>query len=90
MVRPESVRVGEVADAPEASLRGRIVQTSFLGNQTRVAVSCDTGPMPLTASQFGRERSIVRGLAPDREVAIWWDKNDAVLLPEESTKEEEE
>ena len=90
MVRPESVHVVEPADAPEASLRGRIVQTSFLGNQTRVAVSCDTGPVPLTATQFGRERSIARDLAPDREVAIWWDKNDAVLLPEESTKEEEE
>jgi spermidine/putrescine transport system ATP-binding protein len=90
MVRPESVHVGEVGDAPEASLRGRIVQTSFLGSQTRVAVSCDAVPVPLTASQFGRERATARDLAPDREVAIWWDKDDAVLLPEESTQEEEE
>ena len=89
MVRPESVHVGELADAPEASLRGRIVQTSFLGSQTRVAVSCDAVPVPLTASQFGRERASARELAPDREVAIWWDKDDAVLLPEESTQEEE-
>ena len=35
MVRPESIQVGDPADAPEASLRGRIVQTSFLGSQTR-------------------------------------------------------
>jgi spermidine/putrescine ABC transporter ATP-binding subunit len=89
MVRPESVHVGEVADAPEASLRGRIVQTSFLGSQTRVAVSCDAVPVPLTAAQFGRERLDAPDLAPDREVAIWWDKDDAVLLPEESTQEEE-
>lgn len=90
MVRPESVHVGEPADAPEASLRGRIVQTSFLGSQTRVAVSCDAVPVPLTATQFGRERIAARDLALDREVAIWWDKDDAVLLPEESTQEEEE
>jgi spermidine/putrescine transport system ATP-binding protein len=89
MVRPESVHVGEVSDAPEASLRGRIVQTSFLGSQTRVAVSCDAVPVPLTAAQFGRERADAPDLAPDREVAIWWDKDDAVLLPEESTQEEE-
>ena len=90
MVRPESVHVGEVADAPEASLRGRIVQTSFLGSQTRVAVSCDAVPVPLTAAQFGRERIAARDLAPDREVAIWWDKDDAVLLPEEESTQEEE
>ena len=90
MVRPESVHVGEVADAPEASLRGRIVQTSFLGSQTRVAVSCDAVPVPLTAAQFGRERISARDLAPDREVAIWWDKDDAVLLPEEESTQEEE
>ncbi len=90
MVRPESVHVGEVADAPEASLRGRIVQTSFLGSQTRVAVNCEAVPVPLTAAQFGRERIAARELAPDREVAIWWDKDDAVLLPEENSTQEEE
>jgi hypothetical protein len=33
---------------------------------------------------------IANELAPDREVALWWDKDDAVLLPEGSTTEEEE
>jgi spermidine/putrescine ABC transporter ATP-binding subunit len=90
MVRPESVRVGDPEEAPEASLKGRIVQTSFLGSQTRIAVSCDAVDAPLTATKFGRERMIARELTPDREVALWWDKDDAVLLPEESTTEEEE
>ena len=90
MVRPESIRVGDPEEAPEASLHGRVVQTSFLGSQTRIAVSCDAVDVPLTATKFGRERIIARDLTPDREVALWWDKDDAVLLPEESTKEEEE
>jgi ABC-type Fe3+/spermidine/putrescine transport system ATPase subunit len=90
MVRPESIRVGEPEVAPEASLRGRIVQTSFLGSQTRVAVSCDAADAPVTASTFGRERISARDLAPDREVALWWDAADGVLLPEESTQDEEE
>jgi ABC-type Fe3+/spermidine/putrescine transport system ATPase subunit len=89
MVRPESVHVGDPADAPEASLRGRIVQTSFLGSETRVAVSCDVVDAPITAAQFGRDRAITRDLSPDREVAIWWSREDAVLLPEESTEEGE-
>ena len=90
MVRPESIHIGDPADAPEASLRGRIVQTSFLGSQTRIAVSCDAVDAPLTASKFGRERIDVADLHPDREVALWWDRHDAVLLPEDSTNKEEE
>ena len=89
MVRPESVHVGDPADVPEALLRGRIVQTSFLGSQTRVAVSTDAVDAPITAAQFGRDRGLTRDLNPDREVAIWWSKEDAVLLPEESTEEAE-
>ncbi len=90
MVRPESIRVGTPREAPGASLRGRIVQTSFLGSQTRIAVRCDAVEAPVTAAKFGRERMIASDLTPDREVALWWDKDDAVLLPEESTTEEEE
>jgi hypothetical protein len=33
---------------------------------------------------------IASELTPNREVALWWDKDDAVLLPEGSTKEEED
>jgi hypothetical protein len=66
------------------------VQTSFLGSQTRIAVSCDAVDAPLTAAEFGRDRAVDPRLTPDREVALWWDKDDAVLLPEESTTDEEE
>ena len=90
MVRPEAIHVGDPQSAPEASLRGRIVQTSFLGSQTRIAVSCDGVPLPLTASQFGRERLAARELTPDREVSLWWDADDAVLLAQESMQEEVE
>jgi spermidine/putrescine transport system ATP-binding protein len=90
MVRPEAIHVSDPATAPEASLRGKIVQTSFLGSQTRIAVSCDGVSAPLTASQFGRERLAARELTPDREVSLWWDADDAVLLVQESMQEEVE
>jgi spermidine/putrescine transport system ATP-binding protein len=87
MVRPEFVQVGDPQEAPEGSLRGRIVQTSFLGSQTRVAVRCDAVAAPVTAAKFGRDRAAARDLTPDREVALWWSSDDAILLPEESTDE---
>jgi ABC-type Fe3+/spermidine/putrescine transport system ATPase subunit len=90
MVRPESIHVGDPRDAPDASLRGRVVQTSFLGSQTRIAVSCEAVDAPITAAEFGRDRSIAGQLTPDREVALWWDEDDAVLLPEESITAEKE
>ena len=90
MIRPEAIHVSDPQDAPEISLRGKIVQTSFLGSQTRIAVSCDGVSLPLTASQFGRERLAARELTPDREVSLWWDADDAVLLAKESMEEEVE
>jgi spermidine/putrescine transport system ATP-binding protein len=90
MVRPEAIHVSDPATVPEASLRGKVVQTSFLGSQTRIAVNCDGVPVPLIASQFGRERLAARELTPDREVSLWWDANDAVLLVQESMQEEVE
>jgi spermidine/putrescine transport system ATP-binding protein len=93
MVRPESIHVGSIQvggpeGGPGASLTGRVVQTSFLGSQTRIAVRCDAVSAPITVSQFGRERLAAGDLAPDREVSLWWDPDDAVLLAEETTQEE--
>ena len=90
MVRPEAIHVAEPTAAPEVSLRGRVVQTSFLGSQTRIAVTCDAVSTPITVSQFGRERIAANELTPDREVSLWWDADDAVLLAQESTQEEVE
>ena len=90
MIRPEAIHVSDPQDAPETSLKGKIVQTSFLGSQTRIAVSCDGVSLPLTASQFGRERLAARELTPDREVSLWWDADDAVLLAKESMEKEVE
>ena len=88
MVRPESVHIGRLEEGAESSLSGRVVQSSFLGSQTRVAVRCDGVETPLMASQFGRERIAALDLTPDREVSLWWDSSDAVLLSNEPTKEE--
>ena len=66
MVRPESIHVGRRRrGARPASLTGRIVQTSFLGSQTRVAVALRrSARLRSLASLFGRERLAARDLDP--------------------------
>jgi spermidine/putrescine transport system ATP-binding protein len=88
MVRPESIRLGPPEHGAAPALSGRIVQTSFLGNQTRIAVRCEGVETPITVSQFGRERVSALSLEHDREVDLWWDSSDAVLLSNEVTKED--
>ena len=90
MVRPESIRISTAADALGPGLRGRVLQTSFLGNQTRVAVACGAVEAPIVASLFGRERTDERDLKTDMEVTLWWEPDDAVLLPEPHSPHEHE
>ena len=82
MVRPESIHLSASGDAPAERLRGRIVQTSFLGSLTRVAVACDSVPVPMVAVLSGRDVLTASDLAPDTEVSLWWQPSDAVLLDE--------
>ncbi len=87
MVRPESIRI---STEPRDGLRGRVLQTSFLGNQTRVAVACEGVEAPVLASLFGRDQAGERDLKLDMEVTLWWEPDDAVLLPEPHSPHEHE
>ncbi len=87
MIRPESVHVTAASQGPPEALRGRVAQTSFLGNHTRVVVSVPASPTPLTSVVYGRDRAAV-GLEPDTDVAVWWEPDDAVALPDTREKEE--
>jgi len=89
MIRPEAIHIAAGSEGPHTALAGTVVQTSFLGSQTRVAVGCDSIPLPITASLFGRERLAARDFVPDMEVSLWWDPDDAVLLTEIQPEEEE-
>jgi spermidine/putrescine transport system ATP-binding protein len=92
MVRPESVRISTQPDGPPGGpgLKGRVLQTSFLGNQTRVAVACEAVDAPMLASLFGRDQVGRRDLRLDMEVTLWWEPDDAVLLPETNSEPEQE
>jgi spermidine/putrescine transport system ATP-binding protein len=79
MLRPESLRVGGVDEAPAWSLRGRVVQSSFLGTRIRVAVETKCSAAPLIVALHGESPSSVP--AEEAEVAVWWQPEDAIVLP---------
>ena len=85
MVRPESLHVGPVGDAPTGAVRGRAVQSSFLGTRVRVAVETAVSPVPLMIAMHGEDQSSVP--AEDAEIAVWWAPEDAIVLEGPSSTE---
>jgi len=79
MVRPESLRVGDLNAAPDGAVKGRVVQSSFLGTRQRVAVETQCSAVPLIVALPGEAPSSAP--AEDAEVAVWWAPEDAILLP---------
>jgi spermidine/putrescine transport system ATP-binding protein len=76
MIRPESLRFAEAA--VPASLRGRAVQSSFLGTRVRVAVETAAAQVPLMVAVHGEGPSSVP--AEDTDVTVSWAPDDAILL----------
>jgi spermidine/putrescine transport system ATP-binding protein len=80
MVRPESIHVLLPENAPPGSLPARTVQTSFLGSYTRVAVMSEAVEEPILVALHGRGDVAVEALEADKEVALWWKPDDAVVI----------
>ena len=80
MIRPESIHVVLPEEAPPGSLRATTVQTSFLGSYTRVAVRCEAVDDPVLVAVHGKGEIAVDALNIDKEVALWWRPDDAVLI----------
>jgi spermidine/putrescine transport system ATP-binding protein len=80
MVRPESIRLYLPDEAPAGAIRATTVQTSFLGSYTRVAVRCDAVEEPVLVAVQGKGEVAVEALDTDKEVALWWRPDDAVLI----------
>ena len=82
MIRPESVAVGEEAPAgATAVLRGRLLGASFLGATTRATIVTPGGDH-VVAAPANAHRALAVSLEPlaDREVHVWWDPADPVII----------
>ena len=88
MVRPESIHVFSPTEAPSGSLRARTLQTSFLGSYTRVAVRCDAVEEPILIAVHSKGEIADEALATDKEVALWWKPDEAVVIVEAGDPEE--
>ncbi len=87
MVRPESIGIFEPAEAPPGSLPAQTIQSSFLGSYTRVAVRSGATPDPILIALQGKGAASA-DFEPDKEVALWWKPEDAVLIVEAGEREE--
>src|SRR5262249_50912721 len=79
MVRPESLHIAAPDDAPLGAVRGRSLQSSFLGTRLRIAVGTRCSDAPLIVALHGEAPSSAPAEAS--EVAVWWAPSDAILLP---------
>src|SRR5437588_8187203 len=59
MVRPEVLQIGRSDAAPGPAIRGRAVQSAFLGTRVRVAIETACSPAPLMVSLTGEDPSSV-------------------------------
>ena len=88
MVRPESIHLFTPDSAPPGSLRARTIQTSFLGHHTRVATECAASQDLVLIAIDGKADIEPNVLEADREVALWWKPDDAVVIEEAGAKSE--
>ena len=78
MLRPEALRLTDPASPPPGSVRGRAVQSAFLGAHVRVNVACAASETPLVIALQGQDVTAIP--EPDSEVAVAWDAADGLLL----------
>jgi ABC-type Fe3+/spermidine/putrescine transport system ATPase subunit len=85
MLRPEALNVADMeraSGAPADAIHGTVLQTSFLGNHRRVAVSCEACESPIVVACFGRDAA-TEAIATDCRVALWWDPMDVVVFDDD-------
>jgi spermidine/putrescine transport system ATP-binding protein len=85
MVRPEAIAISH----DDGQLAGEVLQASFLGNCTRVAVSCRGCAEPVLAELHGRDANSVDRLWPGARVWLSWDAASEIAIEDAVTREEE-
>jgi spermidine/putrescine ABC transporter ATP-binding subunit len=90
MVRPESIHIFRPDLAPPGAVSARTIHASFLGSYTRVAVASAASQDPVLIAVQRKGEIEPDALEPDREVALWWKPDDAVLIANPGNAEEEE
>jgi spermidine/putrescine ABC transporter ATP-binding subunit len=88
MVRPESIHIFRPENAPPGSVAARTIQTAFLGDHTRVATECAASQDLVLIAVHSKGEIEPEVLAADREVALWWKPDEAVVIEEAGSEKE--
>jgi spermidine/putrescine transport system ATP-binding protein len=83
MIRPESVAVGPAppsGSAPIAIVKGRATNVAFMGNHTRITVQTDAGILVALRFHESDERTTIEEGMVDREVHVWWDPRESMVV----------
>jgi putrescine transport system ATP-binding protein len=88
VLRPEKIEItgGSFAEG-RTSVAGTVVDVAYLGMVTRFRVRLDDGNTMTVARQNSSTGSLRNELAPDRQVLLSWDLNDAFPLTSPSVAE---
>ena len=89
MVRPESIHIFRPESAPPGSLSARTIQTAFLGTHTRVATECAASQDLVLIAVHSKGEIEPYVFEADREVALWWRPEDAVVIEEAGSNAKE-
>jgi spermidine/putrescine transport system ATP-binding protein len=88
MVRPEAIRFA-AHRGERLCLEGEVLQSSFLGSFTRVAIACAAAQAPVLATlPYGKRHR--QELRAESTVSFTWDPDDAVVLDVQQAKLEKE
>jgi spermidine/putrescine transport system ATP-binding protein len=79
MVRPEAITISTEGSG---LVRGEVLQSSFLGNCTRVAVSCGGHGEPVLVEVHGGDAVSLERLRPGQPVGLSWEAAAAVPISE--------
>jgi spermidine/putrescine transport system ATP-binding protein len=80
MVRPEALEVCRPDTAPAHALRGRITQSAFMGNHTRITIDTAAGALVVHRSHAGAVSDDAQPGRPGEEACVWWPTDLATVL----------
>ncbi|HEU4672375.1 MAG TPA: ABC transporter ATP-binding protein [Candidatus Limnocylindrales bacterium] len=80
MVRPEAIHPGGDRPADASTVRGRVIDVSFVGDQTRLTIRTPVGDLIAARPHANRAAAGALERLLNEEVDAWWSAADAAVI----------